>query len=190
LGEVSVDEELALGLLAGLKDELAADPHAHAQEHSLEVQLPFIKYFFPGAKIVPIRIAANSGAAALGAKIGEQLKKSGKKVAVIGTTDLTHYGDTYGFSPAGYGEKAYAWMQNNDLRIIKLALSLEADAIVAEAAAHYNACGAGAMAATVAAAAAMGAQRGIQLEYTTSHAVSGEKDFYMGVGYAGLIFTE
>jgi len=190
LGEVQVDEELARGLLAALKDKLAEDPQAHSGEHSLEVQLPFIKYFFPSAKIVPIRIAADSGAASLGVKIGECLLKAKKGIAVIGTTDLTHYGDPYGFAPAGYGDKAYSWMKNNDTRIVKLALEMKADDIVKEAAVNYNACGSGALAATVAAATALGAEKGILLEYTTSHEVSGENDFHMGVGYAGILFIK
>ena len=52
----------------------------------------------------------------------------------------------------------------------------------------HNACGAGAMAATIAAAEVLGAERGYLVEYTTSHDVEKKGEFRMAVGYAGLLF--
>jgi len=190
LGEIEVDQDFAGVLLDNFQDELKDDSTAHLQEHSLEVQLPFIKYFFPLAKIVPIRIAADNRAASLGKKIADLMIKNKNKIAVIGTTDLTHYGDAYGFTPAGYGAKGLSWMRDNDARIVNLALEMKAEDIVAEAGMHCNACGSGALAATVAIARSLGASKGVLLEYTTSHDVSQEKDFYLGVGYAGIIFCK
>jgi len=154
----------------------------------LEVQMPFLRYFFPAAKIVPIRISPDNKAGRLGHRIGEVIARSKKKIVVIGSTDLTHYGDDYGFAPAGRGRKALEWMEDNDSRMIKLALNLESEAIVEEARSHYNSCGSGALAATIAAAGALGAKKGVLLEYTTSFNVSPEPEFYRAVGYAGMVF--
>jgi AmmeMemoRadiSam system protein B len=49
LGKVEIDKELAEALLS-CSDHLKEDSLAHAREHSLEVQLPFLQYFKPGVK--------------------------------------------------------------------------------------------------------------------------------------------
>ena len=67
---------------------------------------------------------------------------------------------------------------------------------VAEAAAHHNACGAGALAATVAACQASGATQGILLDYYTSADVESGRRLFGGgrpqdaVGYAGVVFAQ
>lgn len=55
LGIVDVDEDLAGKLLAGSR-LIQEDTLAHLQEHSLEVQLPFIQYFKKKFSIVPIQM--------------------------------------------------------------------------------------------------------------------------------------
>ena len=79
-------------------------------------------------------------------------------------------------------------MRENDRRMIELALSMKAGNILKEAERNRNACGPGALAATVAAASAMGAEKGRLIEYTTSYDVMPEGEFQMGVGYAGIVF--
>jgi MEMO1 family protein len=175
-------------MLETLTGDIIEDPYAHEGEHSLEVQVPFIKYLCPEAKIVPIAIPPDETAHIAGKKIGETVSGMSKKIVVIGTTDLTHYGDSYGFTPYGYGDKAKKLMKESDSRIIELALQMKAIEIRTEAQRHHNACGSGALAATVAAAKAMGAEKGYLLEYTTSHDVMPEGEFEMAVGYAGILF--
>jgi len=188
LGDVEVDAQIASALLASMKSELVEDIAAHAWEHSLEVQVPFVKYFFPDARIVPILTAPDKESTSVGRRIGEMARESDKEIVVIGSTDLTHYGDNYGFTPQGYGPNALSWMKDNDARIISMALKMDEDSIVPEAMKSRNACGAGAMAATVAAAKAMGAKKGILVEYTTSHGAAPPEHFHMAVGYAGIVF--
>jgi AmmeMemoRadiSam system protein B len=188
LGDVKIDEDVAATLIKALAGDVSEDPYAHEGEHSLEVQVPFIKFLCPEAKIVPIAIPPDENAHITGRKIGEAAAGAGKKIVVVGTTDLTHYGDPYGFTPFGYGPGAKKRMRENDARIIELALLMRADDIRKEAQKSHNACGSGAMAATVAAAKAMGAEKGHLLEYTTSHDVMAEGEFDMAVGYAGIVF--
>jgi len=188
LGDIKIDEEVSETLLDVLAGDIIDDPEAHEGEHSLEVQLPFIKYLCPEAKIVPIAIPPDENAHVTGRKIGEAVSGMGKNIVVIGTTDLTHYGDSYGFTPYGYGEEAKNRMKESDSRIIGLALQMRSAEIRKEAERSHNACGSGALSATVAAAKAMGAEKGYLLEYTTSHDVMPEGEFEMAVGYAGIIF--
>ena len=190
LGDVAVDEELAAALIERCSDHLTDDPASHAQEHSIEVQVPMIKVLHPAARIVPIAMPPAETAFAAGAAVGAALADCGRRVAVLGSTDLTHYGPNYGFAPWGRGPAAREKMRENDRRIIDLALAFEPEAVVAEAAANSNACGAGAIAATVAAAGAMGADQAALIDYTTSHDVMGDppEAFQMAVGYAGILF--
>jgi len=191
LGEIEIDDQLAERLLERCPDRLTGDPSAHAGEHAIEVQLPMIQHLYPGARVVPIAAPPSPDAAEAGAAVGAVLAESDRPVAVLGSTDLTHYGAmNYEFAPWGTGAAAREKMIANDRRIIDLMLALDADHIVAEAAEHHNACGAGAIAATIGAARAMGAHKGALIDYTTSHDVLGDPpgSFEMAVGYAGVVF--
>ena len=53
LGNVEVDSEFADEIIS-VSDYASADFQAHVQEHSIEVQLPFLQYFSSDFKIVPI----------------------------------------------------------------------------------------------------------------------------------------
>ncbi len=187
-GDLSVDEEMASLVIDALGDDAVEDPLAHNYEHSIEVQLPFIKYLYPDSKIVPISVHPGSSAHEIGVKLGKAISQQEKNIKVIGSTDLTHYGDNYGFTPFGYGRQAKEMMQKNDFRIINLAVEMKSDRIVHEAATNHNACGSGALAATVAAAETLGADKGVLVEYTTSYDTLPEGDFSMAVGYAGIVF--
>ncbi len=190
LGELAIDEALAKLLLEKCSRELTDDPASHAEEHSIEVQTPIIKHLCPNAGLVPIAMPPTANAAAIRTAVGAALAECGKKVAVLGSTDLTHYGANYRFAPWGTGAAAREKMHENDRRIIDLALTFAADDIVAEADRSSNACGPGAIAATAAAAKAMGADKAALIEYTTSHDVMGDPPdaFQMAVGYAGILF--
>jgi AmmeMemoRadiSam system protein B len=188
LGEVKIDERLADGLIEHSGGLLLRSESAHDGEHSIEVQMPFLRHFFPEATSVPISVLPTGDAAATGTRVGEYIRENGIDAAVVGTTDLTHYGDTYGYTPAGRGPQAHEWMRNNDARIVELATEMRPSEIVDEAHTNMNACGAGAMAATVAAAAALDCASGLTIDYTTSYDVVPERTFRMAVGYVGMIF--
>jgi AmmeMemoRadiSam system protein B len=188
LGPIAVDEELAGAILeqtAGLSQENTA---AHDGEHAIEVELPLVKYLFPEARVVPISVSPDPDAVPFGQRVGTLLSNWPRPAVVVGSTDLTHYGDIYRFTPAGYGTRARQWMRDNDARILRLAEQMHAAEIVPEALRHHNACGPGAMAATVAAAAEQGVTAGRLLRYTTSFDVAPEHEFRMAVGYAGILY--
>ena len=188
LGNIEIDEVLAARILDATSEWTVEDPKAHSGEHSIEVELPFLKYLFPQAKFVPIAVNPDSRAVPLGSRVGEIVRDFERPVVLIGSTDLTHYGDAYAFTPAGFGPRAHQWVHENDARILRLAGQMKAQEIIEEASSHRNACGAGALAATVAAAKVLGAGRGYQVEYTTSYDVVPEDEFRMAVGYAGILF--
>ncbi len=189
LGEIEVDEELAAAVLEAGDGLLVSSSEAHSGEHSAEVQVPFIQYLFPEAKILSILIPPGEDAARTGEVMGQAVSAAQRPIVVVGTTDLTHYGSTYyGFAPAGTGEQALEWVRANVERVIDLILGLRAEEIIAETATHRNACGGGAVAGTIAAARTLGAEKGYLLEYTTSHHVMPRGPATDFVGYAAIVF--
>jgi AmmeMemoRadiSam system protein B len=108
LGEMQTNSELADEILRRCP-EVHEDPAAHATEHSLEVQLPFIQVLAPNARIVPLMVPPSPLAAMIGAQLGRVLQDYPKRVLVVGSSDLTHYGPRYGMTPAGVGRQGIAW---------------------------------------------------------------------------------
>ncbi len=191
LGEVAVDEELAAAVLENPATK--SQPDEHETEHSIEVQVPFIQYFFKDSKILPILVPPSNQVVQLGTAVGEVISNNkDKRIVCIGSTDLTHYGPRYGFIPMGYGPEALKWAREiNDERFINLALNLEPQQLLESATESGNACGPGAAAATVAAAKKLGKIKGTLLAQTDSNEVMLTK---MGtssqdsVGYAAIVF--
>jgi len=155
-------------------------------DNTIELQLPFVKHFFPDARIVPVGVPPNAEAPAMGRAAVEISNRLGRRIRIVGSTDLTHYGPNYGFSPKGTGSAAVSWVkEENDRRIIDAILSLSPDQVIEEALSHQNACCAGAAAAAIAAGTALGADAAELVAYATSY------DKHPGdslVGYAGVVF--
>ncbi|MGI6376623.1 MAG: AmmeMemoRadiSam system protein B [Anaerolineae bacterium] len=188
LGDVQVDVELAQAAVtaSALVRPVAA---AHAQEHSIEVQLPFVQHLLPRASILPIAMPPIAESPDIGRAVARAAQQLGRRIVVVGSTDLTHYGPRYGMAPAGVGEAGLQWTHENDRRMLALVEQLDAPGVLREARAHHNACGAGAVAAAIASAVELGAQRGVLLHYTTSHEVLplGEPSDLVGYGAVALV---
>ena len=94
LGEVAIDTALADALMAKTH-LLSEDTRAHAREHSLEVQLPFLQRILGGNfTFVPICLGAHryDYAEQIGRAIAEVLKGE-RDVAILASSDLNHYED-------------------------------------------------------------------------------------------------
>lgn len=87
LGECGVHQKIA-GRLA---QEYMDSPHAHMMEHSVEVEVPFLQYIDPDAKIVPIIMGRQDMAFAR--KLGESIRRAceGYDAVVIASSDMSHY---------------------------------------------------------------------------------------------------
>jgi AmmeMemoRadiSam system protein B len=191
MGQIAVNEELAESVINS--GSAVRNPQVHLSEHSIEVQVPFIQYFFPGSKILPIIVPPGENAIELGEAVGKIIDQNKDIQSVcIGSTDLTHYGPRYGFTPMGIGQKALQWAHNvNDMSFINLAVKMEPQEILSGAAENVNACGPGAAAAAVAAAKTLGAEKGLLLGHTNSNEallkIRGQTSTD-SVGYAAIIF--
>jgi hypothetical protein len=187
LGDLEVDAELAQAVLVETRFVRDA-PAAHAQEHAIEVQLPFIKHLLPTARILPIAVPPIAEAPEIGRAVARAVLQLGRRAVALASTDLTHYGPRYGLAPAGVGQTALDWTHENDRRVLALMASLDAEGVLREVKAHQNACGAGAVAAALAYAQEMGATEGLLLHYTTSHEVMplGQARDLVGYGAVAL----
>jgi MEMO1 family protein len=188
LGDVAIDAELAQQVLQTSRGLIAERPAAHAEEHSIEVQLPFVQALWPKARILPIAMPPMAMAPEVGRAVAQAVRAANRRAVGIGSSDLTHYGPRYRLAPVGVGERGLEWTHRNDQHLLDLVAALRATEIVAEAEARHNACGPGAIAAAIAYAVELGATHGSTLEYTTSYEV-----LPMGrptdlVGYAAIAF--
>ncbi len=192
LGMVDVDEELAEMICKSENAE--KDNRSHIGEHSIEVQVPFIQYLFEGAKIVPILAGPSEVARDLGTDVGNIIKslEGHKRVVCLASTDLTHYGPRYGFTPEGTGEKGIRWAKEvNDMEFIRAAVEMDSSAILESAHTNWSACGGGAVAALVETMGTLGKEKGILLGHTTSSEVMLERFSHRSeesVGYAAIVY--
>ncbi len=83
LGDIEVDVEALRRV-----PEIVAHPTAHAREHSLEVELPFVQRLLPRAKVVPI--AASHAAPELVGRVLDTLW-GGPETLIVISSDLSHY---------------------------------------------------------------------------------------------------
>lgn len=183
LGNIDADMEL----LAALKERISLNADRYA-DNTVEVQLPFIKYLFPRAKVLALRAAPAAEAIQVGEALVELAHRLKRSIAVIGSTDLTHYGSNYGFLPQPQGKKAVRWVKEvNDKRIIESLLSLNHTEAIKRALVEKSACSVGGAVAAAAFAGKNGVKSGILIDYYTSYDVLAGESF---VGYGGIIYPK
>ncbi len=184
-GEIEIEE----GITEKLADKYSFEietAQRFTRDNTIELQLPFIKYFFKDVKIVPMGVPPVEESLSVGRDAVKIAKGLGLKVMVLGSTDLTHYGANYGFVSHGAGASAVKWVKNeNDKRVIEAMLAMDPGKVIKEALSNDNACCAGAAATAIIAAKELGASRAELVTYTTSYDISPADSF---VGYAGIVF--
>jgi len=91
-GEIEIDQDLAQSIL-NKGDLIQEDYEAHLQEHSIEVELPILHYFFGKFKFVPIACMRTSLETyqAVATQIFEAIKDCKEEILFVASTDLTHY---------------------------------------------------------------------------------------------------
>jgi len=186
LGDVPVDKEF-VEELARRYPGLVDDPSAHAEEHSVEVELPFLQYTYHGHSwsLVPIvakdatpRIAREMASALLGA--AEAL---GRRMLVIASSDFTHHGYMYGY--VVFTENIRENVAKLDLWIIEKILQLDTEGFIARIAeTGATVCGYAAIAVLIEYVKALGGEMRL-LKYYNSADVTGDEDIV--VGYAAIL---
>lgn len=150
---------------------------AHQYEHSIEVQLPFLQYFKPDIRIVPIVLAYSSGDIykEIGKDIARAVKDLNKEVVIIASSDMTHY-------------EPQSSAQRKDTQAIEAILDLNEDELLKRVdELNISMCGYAPTTSLISAAKELGATGAELVKYQTSGDTSG--DYSSVVGYAGIIIT-
>jgi AmmeMemoRadiSam system protein B len=173
LGEVSVDQDLAEEVLEAFP-AAERESQAHWREHSIEVQLPFLKARQESVSVLPICLKhlALDECLALGRAIGRVAAAQAEPVGVVVSTDMSH-------------SETEAVARELDGVAIDAVLSLDPENLyrtVHER--RISMCGVIPATVALAAAADLGPIEGHRVAYATSADVSGDKSSV--VGYAGV----
>jgi hypothetical protein len=176
LGLVEIDEALA-GDLARNENMVHVDPKMHRSEHAIEVQIPFLQCVLRDFRIVPLIMGAGQdpqSSLELGAFIYDAIKNREERCLILGSSDLSHY------YPYGYAVQL-------DRSGIELLERFDLDGIARGlTAGTYEACGAGAILATMQVCEKLGASRCRVLHYENSGDVTGDRNGV--VGYVSCVF--
>ena len=175
LGVIPIDTELSKKMVEKWK-EIQFLPDAHAQEHSLEVQLPFLQVLLKSFKLVPIVMEPYwrwETCQSLAAAIADAVR--GKKVLLIASTDLSHF---HSYEKAVELDRV---VLNHIDRFDPEGLNRDLKNNRTEA------CGGGPVVTMMLAAKALGASQGKVLKYLNSGDVTGDRSRVVGYG-AGVFY--
>lgn len=118
--------DLREAIKSNLKPEyFSVNNKAHQLEHSIEALIPFLQHFNPGIKITPIMVTQmpfetmDKISSGLSEIIVDYIKKNnlivGKDIAFLISSDATHYGEDFKYTPYGENEKAHKTGTDRDL---------------------------------------------------------------------------
>jgi AmmeMemoRadiSam system protein B/AmmeMemoRadiSam system protein A len=176
LGDVKIDEELARSILK--EDGLFAElPEAHAQEHSVEVQVPFLQRTLSDFRIVPIMFLQPDAEECERAGRAIARAVSGKDVLLLASSDLYH----------GY---SYTEAKKSDSATVGYLLKFDPGGLVhGLETGQAFACGGHPIAVLMTSAEVLGADASLLLAQTNSNDVMNERGGYV-VGYSAVAFVQ
>jgi len=172
LGIVPIHEELAKAIIAA-DASVRGSRDGHREEHSLEIQLPFLQIAIPDLKIVPIALQDYSWENCQ--RLADAITKAvtGKKVLLVASTDLYH----------GY---SYDECVRSDKQTIAKILELKPKELCKGLPTEeYQACGGGPVVVVEIVAMNLGANKTKLIYSKNSGDVTGNRDGYV-VGYAAI----
>ena len=181
LGPAAVDERLGEELLAA-SSIIEALPQAHLREHSLEMQLPFIRRLMPDLRIVPLLMGYQTADTIRALAVALATVASSRRILLVASTDLSHYFDA-------------RTAESLDRRVQDCVEAFDPEALLStfeqypeNERGRFVACGGGPAIAVMVAARDRGARHGRVLKYMHSGQISG--DMTGVVGYLAGAFGE
>lgn len=173
LGNVDFDVELARKLIKQNKN-ISFEPYAHIQEHSVEIQIPFLQMVLKKFKLVEIVMGSHDYATCeiLSDAIVKTTK--GKRILIVASSDLSHY------HPQKEAEKL-------DNLVIEAVAAYDPEMLFRRLSQDScEACGGAPIITTMLAAKRLGATDAKPVAYATSGSTSG--DYAAVVGYLAAVF--
>jgi MEMO1 family protein len=177
LGRVNIDKKRS-SLLVENNPRIHFSDKGHNNEHSIEVQLPFLQYIYNEFEFIPVVIGTQSrqNIHAIGNTIGEVFK--GENIIIIASSDLSHYHP--------YNDAVIL-----DRQVENLVGKFDIDNLENEfLKSNIEMCGGGPVAAAMIAAKNLGANKALILKYLNSGDVSGERKAVVGYLAAALFQEE
>ncbi len=174
LGIVPVDVEISRKIMEGRKD-FQFIPEAHTQEHSLEIQLPFLQMVLKSFKLVAIVMEPYwswETCQKLASAMAEAVE--GKRALLVASSDLSHF---HSYERAVLLDRV---VLNHIDRFDPAGLNRDLKE------GRCEACGGGPILSVMLASEMLGANKGKVLKYLNSGDVTGEKGRV--VGYAAGVF--
>ncbi len=174
LGEAKIDTQLVTRL-SGASEIFSLDEFSHMEEHSIEVQVPFLQFIYGEIKIVPICMLDQSISVAttVGKALAETIADP-ERILVVASSDFSHY--------VSHDEAL-----RRDMPVIEKILNLDVDGFYQEIRNRKaSLCGYGPIAAAMTFAKEIGYKSSRLLKYATSGDITGDRSAV--VGYASIIF--
>jgi len=179
LGPARIDEALASEMLRR-SSVVHPLPAAHRREHSLEMQLPFIRRLLPEVPVVPLLMGNQTHDTIVAAADALAEVAAGRRLLLVASTDLSHYFDA-------------SRAVDLDARVQDCVRRFDPDRLLdifeqypEGERGRFVACGGGPAVAVMRAARAGGAQHGRVLKYMHSGEISGDNSGV--VGYLAAAF--
>jgi hypothetical protein len=175
-GKIPIDENLAESILKK-GNYIKEDYFAHQNEHSIEVELPILNYFFGEFKFVPIccQISNIEEYKMVASQIIEGIKQIKEEILLVASTDMSHY------EPDSTARK-------KDRLALEAITNLDAEALVrVTERERVSMCGVSPVAILLFCVKGLRAKKAHVELYQTSGDVSG--DYSSVVGYAGVVIT-
>ena len=183
-GLVERDSELA----EEVESRLTGIPKSISEgnpDNTVEVVMAMATVVFRKARWAAWRIPSDERAMSFGEALAASSSALNRRIAVLGSTDLTHYGPNYGFMPPESREDPRAWTAVRDRRILDAFAGFKGSEALRLARVEHSACSAGGGVAAMSFAGASGAASGRVLSYRTSHEVHPSSSF---VGYGAVVW--
>ena len=180
LGLVDIDQEFSFKLQENASI-IDSEPSAHLQEHSCEVQLPFLQYLAKIGgrefKIVPICLWMQDlqTTSEIGQAIAQTSKQLGRDVLVVASTDFTHY-------------KPQDVASTTDHQVLEAIKDLDEEAMMEKVQElNVTMCGFGTVASAIVASKILNAEKAEILKYATSGDITGDRSAVVGYASAVII---
>ncbi len=176
LGMVDIDEDLNRSLTQECR-LLAEDTAAHAREHSIEVQIPFVQLIAHSLRIAAICVGTTEYASLenLGKALARVIRAAAEPVLVITSSDMSHY------------ETAATATRKDRLAIEKIEQVDPQGLYRTIFEEDVSMCGFAPAVAMLTACRELGASGGRVIRYATSGDING--DMERVVGYAGILIN-
>jgi len=171
----------------GLRDLLldASGMMETQADNTVEIHFPLLAALYPEASVLGLRVAPDQSAVDLGKKLYDY-SLQGRRMVVLGSTDLTHYGVQYGYAPSDSKKNPLEWVSEKDHHFLESCLHYKGPAILKSSQENRNACSAGAAACAAVFSELSGSRRAKLLSYSTSYEKQPSDSF---VGYGSILYS-